>query len=193
MQQDTAGSCRLQQDTAGNCRLQQDTAVETWRSIQESCRIRIQEGCRIIQEGLAKRPGPAQVTCEGDRGYDSSSYIYCMYTSIYSWKIIYDSCCEKITLFGVQNRSSLILGLQCVSCQYLFKQTFSGCPIGVNFRFCRKLEARLQYMSALSVGRILVRDSYSERNNVFSLIGSGGSSGSSRSNGSCFYRYPFLK
>ncbi len=49
------------------------------------------------------------------------------------WNSTFDSCCEKITLFWVQNRGSLILVLQCVSYQHLFKQTFSGCPM--NFCF----------------------------------------------------------
>ena len=54
--------------------------------------------------------------------------------SLFFWECtLYDSCCEKINLFRVQIRGSLIPKLQCVSCQQLLNQTFSGCP--TNFCF----------------------------------------------------------
>ena len=49
-----------------------------------------------------------------------------------------DSCCEKITLFRVENKGPLILVLQLLSCQQLFKQMFSGCPMNFCFFWYQK-------------------------------------------------------
>ena len=45
----------------------------------------------------------------------------------------YDLCCEKIDLFGVEKRGSLIIGLRWLSFEYLFKLIFSDYPMNLCF------------------------------------------------------------
>ena len=44
-----------------------------------------------------------------------------------------DSCCEKTTLFGVENRGLLVPVLQWLSCQHPFKQMFFSWPMNSSF------------------------------------------------------------
>ncbi len=58
-----------------------------------------------------------------------------------------DSCCEKITLYEVKKRGSLISVLQWLSCQHRFKQMFSTCSMS----FCFFWHPRCMHTSTLQL------------------------------------------